>query len=177
MTFELRNPSRVTVASSDTWATPRWVVEWVAKTLGVDGFDFDPCCHPSTAKAPDFISPDRGDGLVDPWRGRRVWVNPPYSNQGDWLRRCAYEARNGRNVVALVMPSFDSAYWRPAVWDTATEIWMLEGRIAFEVDGEPRPGGNVRSCVVVYAAGQRWQYSPSVRYLRPVPPSPPKVTR
>lgn len=176
MTFQLRNPSRVSVATSDTWATPQWVVDWAAHRLSFDGFDFDPCCLPETAKAPSFISPDLGDGLVDPWRGRRVWVNPPYSNQGAWLRRCAAECRPGRTIVALVMPSFDSAYWRSAVWEAASEIWMLEGRIAFEVDGEARPGGNVRSCIVVYRPPS-WSGRPFVDYVRPVPPYSPKVTQ
>jgi hypothetical protein len=186
MTFSLRNPSKVTVASSDTWATPSWVVEWVAGSLGWSRFDFDPCCVPATAKAERFIAPEFGDGLSDPWDGDRVWVNPPYSNQGAWLRRCAAEARAGRDVVALVMPSFDAAYWRSTVWDAAAEVWMIEGRIAFEVDGEPRPGGNVRSCVVVYRAGTKWGAPPVVRYLRPrpsatldrsTPPKTPKVSR
>ena len=166
--FALQNTSLVSVASSDTWATPQWVVQWVADVLQWSSFDFDPCCVPATAKAPDYISPDTGDGLVDPWRGSRVWVNPPYSNQGAWLRRCASEARNGRNIAALVMPSFDAGYWRSAVWERANEVWLIEGRIAFEVDGEPRPGGNVRSCVVVYrSTGRPTKYGPKFRYLRP----------
>jgi hypothetical protein len=67
-----------------------------------------------------------------------------------------------------VMPSFDAGYWRSAVWERANEVWMIEGRIAFEVDGEPRPGGNVRSCVIVYRSkGRPTKNGPKIRYLRP----------
>jgi phage N-6-adenine-methyltransferase len=185
MTFHLRNPSSVTVATSDTWATPQWVVDWAAWVLRWEAFDFDPCCVPATAKAAAFISPELGDGLCDAWKGTKVWVNPPYSNQGAWLRRCASEARNGREVVALVMPSFDAGYWRSAVWERANEVWLVEGRIAFEVDGEPRPGGNVRSCFVVYRSkGRPPKNGPKVRYLKPRPvnwdserPAPPVCTK
>lgn len=168
MEFRLENPSRVDTVPSDTWATPWWVVDWVRYRLGWGKFDFDPCCEHSTAKAEKYITPEIGDGLVDPWYGQRVWVNPPYSNQGAWLKRCADEAKIGRDVVALVMPSFDTSYWRPNVWNEASEIWMVEGRIAFEADGEPRPGGNVRSCFIVYRANQeRNGGSPIVHYLKP----------
>jgi hypothetical protein len=68
------------------------------------------------------------------------------------------------------MPSFDAIYFRSTVWQEAAEIWMIEGRIAFEMDGEPRPGGNVRSCVVIYdPALSIGANGPRVKYLRPIP--------
>jgi hypothetical protein len=170
--FQLKpSPPAGNIPDSDTWATPAWIVEWVRETAGWPAFDFDPACVPATAKAPDYICPDTGDGLWDPWRGSTVWLNPPYSKQALWLARAARECRlEGRRVAALVMPSFDAIYFRSTVWQEAAEIWMIEGRIAFEMDGEPRPGGNVRSCVVIYdPALSIGANGPRVKYLRPIP--------
>ena len=76
--FELKlTPPAGNVPDSDTWATPAWIVEWVREQAGWPAFDFDPACVPATAKAPDYICPDTGDGLWDPWRGSTVWLNPP----------------------------------------------------------------------------------------------------
>jgi hypothetical protein len=161
---------RITV-EKDSWSTPQHLVEWTRATLNWSPFDFDPCCTKLTAKAPHYITPETGDGLVDAWSGSTVWLNPPYSNQGKWLLRAAEEAtRYNRKIAALVLPSFDAAYFRGAAWTVAREIWLLEGRIAFEQDGIPRPGGTVKNCIIVYD-GAQIEPGPRVRYLRP-PPAP-----
>lgn len=170
--FELKLTSPAgKIPESDTWATPAWIVEWVRQTAGWPPFDFDPACVAATAKAPRYITPETGNGLWDPWEGQTIWLNPPYSNQALWLARAARESRlEGKRVAALVMPSFDAGYFRPTVWQEAAEVWLIEGRIAFEMDGEPRPGGNVRSCVVIYdPAVSIGPNGPRVRYLRPSP--------
>jgi phage N-6-adenine-methyltransferase len=165
--------SRSLGGESDCWSTPKWVTEWVLQLTGWPRWDLDPCCSEETAKAPRFITEVSGDGLSDPWIGTHVWVNPPYSSQKYWLKRCAYEAdRNQKRIGALVLPSFDAEYWRPYVWEAAKEIWMIEKRIAFERDGFAKPGGSVRTCIVIY--GGKNFGSPVVRYIRPPYPSEPR---
>lgn len=170
--------SRVVGGEKDRWATPEWLVEWVRLELGWEPFDFDPCAAPSTSKATDFVSEETGDGLVDAWRGPNVWMNPPYSRQGRWLARAAKESReNGLRIAALVLPSFDAAYWRPTVWNSASEVWLLEGRIAFERNGRPVTGSTNKSCLVVFdrERARTAQDEPVVRFLRP--PYPPRLPR
>jgi len=158
---------------SDLWETPQGIVDWVRYQAGWGAFDFDAAATETNRKAPRWAgrcSPDTTDGLLGEWVGSTVWLNPPYSNQGIWLARAAREGQT-RRVAALVMPSFDARYWRPAVWEAATEVWLLEGRIAFERGGKAFPGGNVRSCVVLYAPRNPQavvqRIEPKVRYLRP----------
>ena len=159
------------VRQSDLWATPPSLVEWVRNLAGWGRFDFDPCAEPATAKADRYITPTTGDGLSDPWLGSTIWLNPPYSRQSLWLARAAEEGRTKR-VAALVMPSFDAAYWRPFVWESAQEVWMLQGRIAFLRNGVPCPGSNVRSCVIIYDPTAQTNHplkpaNPRVRLLKP----------
>ena len=155
---------RKTKMDSDTWATPPYIVEWVQSQMGWPSFDFDPCASDKTTKAPAYITLQTGDGLRDEWRGSTVWLNPPYSEQGRWLGRAAAETMKGKRVAALVLPSWDTKYWRDAVWLHAKEVWMLEGRIAFENDGVPMPGGTVKSCLVIYDGPTKGV--PVVRYYR-----------
>lgn len=35
------------------------------------------------------------DGLKQSWRGERVWVNPPFSNLGGWVRKALEEVNGG----------------------------------------------------------------------------------
>lgn len=158
---------------SDQWETPKAVVDWVRYQSGWPAFDFDAAANELNRKASRWAgrcSPDTTDGLLGEWVGSTVWLNPPYSNQGLWLARAAREGQK-RRVAALVMPSFDARYWRPTVWEAATEVWLLEGRIAFERNGRAFPGGSVRSCVILYQPSLRSmsdkQVEPKVRYLRP----------
>ena len=150
----------------DAWATPTHIVDWIRHTVNWPAFDFDPCAMPETAKATHYITPATGDGLRDAWHGDTVWLNPPYSQQGLWLARAAAEASlNRKRIAALVLPSFDAAYWRPTVWhNAAREVWLIEGRIAFECNGRAMPGGTVKSCVVIYD-GPAINSEPRLRYL------------
>jgi phage N-6-adenine-methyltransferase len=170
--------SREVGGESDAWSTPAWLVEWIRLELGWEPFDFDPCAAPATSKATDFVSEETGDGLAIPWRGSTVWLNPPYSRQARWLAKAAEESRtNGLRIAALVLPSFDAAYWRPSVWNSASELWLLEGRIAFERNGRPVANSTNKSCIVVFDGGRARtaQNEPVVRFL--CPPYPPRLPR
>jgi phage N-6-adenine-methyltransferase len=170
--------SRVVGGDKDAWSTPAWLVEWVRGELGWEQFDFDPCAAPDTTKASEFLSEQTGDGLSMTWRGPNVWCNPPYSQGGRWLAKASQESQeNGLRIAALVLPSFDAAYWRPTVWDCAAELWLLEGRIQFERNGRPVIGSMNKSCLVVYdrARARTAQDGPVVRFLRP--PYPPRLPR
>jgi phage N-6-adenine-methyltransferase len=170
--------SRVIGGDKDCWSTPEWLIEWTRAELGWSQFDFDPCAAPDTAKASDYISEETGDGLSLPWRGNAVWMNPPFSRQKRWLLKASRESRENRlKIAALVLPSFDAAYWRPAVWESAAELWMLEGRIAFERNGVPAHNSSSKSCIVVFDQdrAKRAQNEPVIRFLRP--PYPPRLER
>lgn len=114
--------------TSDDWHTPPEIVEGMAREFGP--FTLDPCCRPHTAKAPTFYTKNE-DGLTQPWHGR-VWLNPPYSDPGPWLKKAIEETTSGRAqlVVALVPASTDTRWFHDYVLGRA-EVRFRKGRIKF----------------------------------------------
>lgn len=112
---------------TDEWLTPPNIIE----SLGV--FDLDPCSpinRPwSTAKQHYTIE---DDGLNKDWHGR-VWLNPPYGPEtGKWLQKLA----DHFNGIALIFARTETEMFHNYVWDRASGLLFLKGRLYFHyVDG------------------------------------------
>jgi hypothetical protein len=116
--------------TSDDYYTPPFIFE----ALGI-AFDIDVCAPPQGVP---WIPADRSidiieDGLATDWYGR-VWINPPYSNPGPWLKKLA---KHG-NGFALVPAS--KSQWFIDLWDQATGITILPPNLKFvRASGESAP--------------------------------------
>lgn len=100
--------------SSDDWYTPRWVWDLAAAIVAPWGELWDPC-------------PPRGVGGLesDGWETEEaIYCNPPYSDPGPWMWRCATA---GVPAVALVKLD-PSTRW----WPESHHIGLIRGRIRFE---------------------------------------------
>lgn len=86
---------------TDEWATPPEFVRPLADALG--GFDLDPCSGAEKSPIASETYTAEDDGLAQPWHGN-VWLNPPYSELGVWLRKTLREMDRGyvECVIALV---------------------------------------------------------------------------
>ena len=103
--------------------------------------DLDPCAHllsPVIAHRRILLS-EGGDGLIDDWSGRLVFVNPPFSALLLWLRRAhdQWQAGKVETVVCLVPVRTDSAWFHDTLSIDA-DIYLLKGRVRFL---DPRGGG------------------------------------
>ena len=133
-----------TVAGTDVWLTPPYVIEALGE------FDLDPCASVDrpwdTAKSHYTIE---DDGLLQPWFGR-VWCNPPYGPKlGPFLRKMA-EHENG---IALVFARTETRAFFDFVWNEATAIFFIKGRLRFyKPDGSM--GGTAGSPSVLIAYGE-----------------------
>lgn len=109
--------------------TPPYILE----ALGV--FDIDPC------------QSDSLQGLLGEWRGR-VFLNPPYGpDTQHYLKRLADHG----NGIALVFARTETKMFFEYVWQRATAILFLRGRLHFYKDGI-RAKGNAGgpSCLIAY---------------------------
>ena len=127
----------------DEWLTPPDII----KSLGP--FDLDPCSPKyrpwDTAELHFDI---RDDGLSKEWFGR-VWCNPPYGKHtGCWLKKLADHG----NGIALIFARTETKMFFDQVWDRASAIYFIKGRIRFHhVDGtKGRYTGGAPSCLVAY---------------------------
>lgn len=123
---------------SESWATPPFIIEALG---GPQSFDLDPCAmieQPvETARHSYTI---RDNGLLLPWYGR-VWLNPPYSTAliGKFMGRMAAHGRG----VALIFARTETDTFFRFVWDSATAVLFLKGRLSFvKPDGTIGRGRN-----------------------------------
>lgn len=106
----------------EDWLTPPHLL----RKLGV--FDLDPCSpvgRPWDTAKHHFTILD--DGLKKDWFGR-VWLNPPYGNlTARWMERLAAHG----NGIALIFARTETATFFPWVWEHASAILFVKGRICF----------------------------------------------
>ena len=128
----------------EEWLTPPYII----KALGA--FDLDPCAPITrlfdTAKRHYTIN---DDGLSQPWEGR-VWLNPPYGDQTTrWVQRLS-EHGNG---VALIFARTETSTFFPWVWERASAVLFLRGRVKFyNVDGTQGGTAGAPSCLIAYGS-------------------------
>lgn len=73
--------------------------------------------------------------------GETVFCNPPYGNKetGEWTRKCYEEAQKPDTTVVLLIPArTDRKSFHQYIYNkSGVEVEFLEGRLAFEIDGQP----------------------------------------
>ncbi len=134
-------------AITTTWLTPLHVL------AALGPFDLDPCAAPEPRPWPtagEHIT-EAADGLSQPWRGR-VWLNPPYHGPTA-LRFMRRMVQHGRGT-ALLFARTETALFFETVWNAATALLFLEGRLTFcRPDGTPaRANSGAPSVLIAYGA-------------------------
>lgn len=132
-------------AGTVEWLTPPEII------AALGPFDLDPCApikQPYPTAARTFTRID--NGLIQKWKGR-IWLNPPYTN-GEialWLARMA-EHDCG---TALIFARTDTEAFSRHVWDAATALLFMAGRVNFHLPDGSRADGNAGAPTVLCAYG------------------------
>lgn len=128
---------------TDSWITPKYVVDALGE------FDLDPCeCTPQPYPLAAHGYNREEDGLSRLWFGR-VWLNPPYSTARAWLKRLSEHGRG----TALIFARTETEMFRRYVWERATAILFLYGRLSFYLPDGSFPGKNSGAPSVLVAYG------------------------
>lgn len=148
--------------TTETWLTPKNVVEALVAANGGELFDVDPCT-PSIPKMPWPIAKRRftleTDGLLQPgvakpWNPKDFYfVNPPYTRGviDQWMSKVAAQG----NGLALVFVRSDVRWWHESVRGRASGLFFVRGRLSFcDVHGVPGKGKATASSVLI-AYGDR----------------------
>lgn len=134
--------------STDEWLTPKYIID----SLGE--FDLDPCAPSEifwlTAEK-HYVKAD--DGLSLPWEGR-IWLNPPYSRPliNKFLEKMAHH----NNGIALIFARTDTKLFHDLVFDKASALLFMKGRIKFyNLNGEEGGTPGIGSVLVAYDNDRR----------------------
>lgn len=116
-------------AYSNEWWTPPYILE----ALGP--FDDDPAKPGST------------DGLDRVWTGF-VWLNPPYSHVKHFMKKLAEHGHG----IGLVYARVETRWFTESVWNRASGVLFLKGRLRFLRNGIEGDVAGASSCLVAYGA-------------------------
>ncbi len=138
---------------TDSWYTPPSIVQLVIQVLGE--ISLDPCAddgrHIEAAEHYTFDD----DGLKQPWYGK-VYMNPPYSHPGLWMKKLQLEFETGNvdEAIALVPAATDTNWLSPVLKTQPVCFW--KGRIKFLGQDYQFKSSARQSHVLVYW-GNNWQ--------------------
>lgn len=128
----MKNKQACFTSLTDKWNTPESVFKELDKEFH---FTFDPC-------------PERPivDGLSIPWRSSN-FVNPPFSNWQEWVKKGFKEYLKGRIVVFLIAARTDTKVFHEIILPYASEIRFIKGRLKF---GDSKNCAPFASVVVIF---------------------------
>lgn len=130
-------------SNSDEWATPQNLFDEMNNEFN---FDLDVCATDENHKCPEYYTKEQ-DGLSKNWGGRRVWLNPPYSQIDKWVEKAFRETRNDNTLVVMLIPSrTDTRYFHNYIYQR-TEIRFVKGRLKF---GDSKGSAPFPSMIVVF---------------------------
>lgn len=113
--------------NTDEWYTPQDLYDELDAEFH---FTLDPCATVENHKAPLFYTKEQ-NGLSKDWGGQSVFVNPPYSDNYAWVRKCYYEGCKPNTTVVLLIPSrTDTKYFHNYIYHRA-EVRFISGRLKY----------------------------------------------
>lgn len=131
---------------SDEWETPQDLYDQLNAEFH---FAMDAAASHENRKHP-FYFPEKSNALEASWSGivgtKSIWLNPPYSKIGPFMKKAYEESLKGVVVVCLIPSRTDTRYWHDYVMNAA-EIRFIKGRLKF---GGAKNGAPFPSCIVVF---------------------------
>jgi len=112
-------------SAKQDWETPGEIF------LPLDGefsFTLDVCAQSHNAKCANYFT-DVDNGLNQVWSGV-CWMNPPFGEQGKWVKKAYEESLNGTTVVCLLPSRTNTNWWHD--YCEKGEVRFIRGRPKFK---------------------------------------------
>lgn len=115
------------------WETPRDLFE---RLNNFWRFDLDAAASDANHLCPDYFTKET-NGLAQSWKGRRVWLNPPYGKDiAAWVRKAYEETRDGQTLVIMLVPArTDTRWFHDYIREHAAEVKFIRGRLKYTLGG------------------------------------------
>ena len=131
-------------SKTNEWATPQYLFDELDRDFN---FTLDPCATEENAKCDKYFTIE-DDGLIQDWSSEIVFMNPPSGRHIKYWIKKAYESHlQGATVVCLIPARTDTTYWHDYIFNKATDIRFLRGRVKF---GDSKNSAPFPSAIVVY---------------------------
>ena len=143
------------------WYTPSYIVEAARAVLGA--IDCDPASSDianQTIKAAQYYTVDN-NGLTQQW-GKRVWMNPPYSQPlvVEFCKAFLDRLESGEITAGCVLVNnATETAWFQGLADAAVAICLLRGRVKFLDTSGKAIGAPLQGQIVLYYGSDRAAFS------------------
>jgi phage N-6-adenine-methyltransferase len=129
----------------DEWETPPALFYMYDRQYD---FKLDVCASATNAKVPSFFTKEM-DGLSKDWIAPAVWMNPPYSNIGVWIKKALDEIEKGNcEVVVALLPVWTDTYWFQQLIDKS-KAEFLPYKVKF-LNSQRKVVGSPTFCSFIY---------------------------
>lgn len=133
-------------SKSDEWSTPQDIYEKLDNEFH---FNLDPCATIENHKCNTFFT-QNDNGLSKNWGGYRAFVNPPYSQIKQWVKKCWEESTKPNTIVVMLIPArTDTRYFHEYI-NHRSEVRFIKGRLKF---GDSNNSAPFPSMIVIFRAG------------------------
>lgn len=132
------------------WATPGWLFRELNDEFG---FTVDVAATPQNTQCKRFFAREQ-NGLIQPWRGERVWCNPPYDVAAltAFTSKAFAETQAAPDTLAvLLVPCKTDQKWFHSV-AIRCEVRFIRGRVVF---GGAKNSAPMPVCVLVVSQHHR----------------------
>lgn len=139
---------------SDEWATPKEFIRPLADCVG--GFDLDPASGAEPEPHADVVYTKQEDGLSQEWFGN-VWLNPPFSDKEEWLRKTLNEVNaNNADLAVVLLPCDTSTKWfHNYVTQAICHCFIGPGRQEFDRRSKAEGDGSPSFAILVAIFGDK----------------------
>jgi phage N-6-adenine-methyltransferase len=128
--------------SKQDYQTPPELLRAITGRLGISNFAIDLAASAENAVCRSYFDENfdslRPEVTWNVQAGKWGWLNPPYANIRDWVKKASIEAAYGAQIVMLIPASPGANWWRDYVQPFAY-VTYLNGRVTFVGAEDPYP--------------------------------------
>ncbi|WP_414472778.1 DNA N-6-adenine-methyltransferase [Microvirga sp. M2] len=130
--------------------------DFLEKVVSVIGpISLDPCGHRQSKVVADRYLFVEDDGLGQPWVADSVYVNPPYSATGAFVRKAHREWEEGRcKVVFALLPVQTHHLWFHEAVVGSADVFFLKGKLTFDRLGQPNTRAPFANLIALYGGDE-----------------------
>lgn len=123
----------ITSSEKDDWATPQFLFDYLNQPNLYGKFTLDPASAEWNKKCEHHFT-KKQNGLLQSWKGHKVFINPPYTkNQAIlWIKKAYEESKQEDTSVTMLLPARTSNNWFHDYCVKARDIIFIKNRIVFE---------------------------------------------
>lgn len=158
-------PAQKPHRSKQDYGTPLAFLDAVRKRFGLIAADL--AATSRNRVVTEFYDSDSGaeGSLSQTWAEDypvgNLWLNPPFTNLGEWARKCSFEAPQRDGFILLLTPASVGSNWFAEHVHDKAMVFALRPRLTFVGCTDPYPKDLILS---VYGMGMRgfdcWRWQP-----------------